>query len=378
MNEKNENLTRELRKLDPVEPGELDGVARGPAASRVLASVLASDPGATGGEAVVPRRRRRPILVLAPLAAAAAAVVLLLVVGISGGGRGGGGDRLAAALGRAERAASTQAEAAADLPYTYLKTRETSVETASSGGRSWAVLQPTTREEWVAGDGSGRLRVVSGPARFLGADDRAAWEAAGRPSFLPLGFDRRTEDRWLSAGTLGRSVEELSTDPVALATHLRYEAEGDPQGLPVPAATLQLIAEDLRDPGASPALRAALYAAARRVPGIEYLGPRTDPEGREGVAIGLRATSEGQPRLYSLIFDPDTSRVLAGEIASLEPRSAADPDAPRLLRAQSYVESLGIETMSGAGKTWLSAFGSPAPWGRSPAPYLIYDVAGRQ
>jgi hypothetical protein len=376
MKKKNQQLTNELRELDPVRPGTLDGAVEDPAAEALLQRIVATDPDAGADRGVTPTRPllRRPAFVLAPLAAAAAAVVLLVVVLSGGGGGGGGGGKVSVAgvLDQASAAAANQLEDTAELPYAYLKTSEMSVQPADADGRSWWVYQPATREEWIAEDGSGRLRVVSGPARFVDDDSRGEWEAAGRPNFLPLGFEQHTEDRWLSSGTFGRDVEELPAEPTALAHRLAYEAEGTPGGLPVAAATLQLIAEDLRDPGASPALRAALYQAARRVPGVEYLGARTDTAGRHGVAIGVTDASGGEPVLYSLIFDPENSDVLASETTALE----AEDGAPELQRSMVYVESRGIETMSGAGETWLSAFGSPAPWGQSPAPYLIYRVAG--
>jgi hypothetical protein len=53
----------------------------------------------------------------------------------------------------------------------------------------------------------------------------------------------------------------------ALATRLRYEAELEPETLSVPAATLQRIADDLRDPASPPRLRRSLYLAAKLVPG---------------------------------------------------------------------------------------------------------------
>jgi hypothetical protein len=338
MSRSDDNLNRGLERLDPVLPGELEGARESEDAAELLESILA--PGVVpvaDDDALLPRPdrnlRRHAIPGLA--AAALAAAVVVLLVGLPGGG--GGGDGLSVALGRAAAAAASAPQPAGDLPYTYMKTRELAVDTAGADQRSWSVTRRATREEWLTWDGSGRLRVVSGPAGFVGPRDRAEWKAAGSPRFLTLGFEPRTEDRWVAAGLWNPRVEGFPTDPAALAGRLRVEARHDHGGLPVPAAILQSIAADLRDPGASPPVRQALYEAARRVPGIEYLGPRTDPEGRRGVAIGVTAPYAGRPALYSLIFDPRTSRVLATETTAL----GAAARAPRLLRASVYLGSRG-------------------------------------
>jgi hypothetical protein len=277
-----------------------------------------------------------------------------------------------AALDQAAATAASRSQATG-VPYTYLKTREVSVNTNAADRRSWQVLQSTTREEWVTRDGAGRLRIVDEPARFVGSGDRAEWEGAGEPTFLTLGFGRRTEDRFLDAGMLRGSVEELPSDPATLAGRLRAKAEVERGELPVDAATLQLIAEDLRDPGASPALRQGLYEAAERVPGISYLGERTDPAGRRGVAVGVPSEVAGAPVVYSMIFDPATSQVLATEMTSRARGGATGGRGPRLLRARVYLKSRGIESLMGNGGTWLSGF-DPAATADPDRSNLVYRI----
>ena len=108
-----------------------------------------------------------------------------------------------------------QPPTAAAHPYTYLKTREVAVDTAGAGDASWSVLQSTTREEWVAHDGSGTAAGGQRPARVPRASaNRAEWEAAGEPRLprprlraahrRPLARRRR---RWR------RGAEELPADP---------------------------------------------------------------------------------------------------------------------------------------------------------------------
>jgi len=372
-----DNFTRELRRLDPVEPGELAGAADSAGAAALLERIVSSD----HEPATAPRGarwRRRPMLALTVTAAAAAATVVAVVVaavvlGLLGGG--GARDELVAALDRAAAVAASRSPASTGQPYTYLKTREMSVSTSAADRRSWQVLQSTTREEWVTRDGAGRLRIVDGPSRFVGAGDRAEWEGAGEPRFLTLGFGRRTEDRWLDAGMLRGSVKELPIDPRTLAARLRAKAEIGRGEMPPAAATLQLIAEDLRDPGASPARRRALYEAAKSVPGIEYLGETTDPIGRRGVAVGVKGSRAGAATVYSLTFDPDTSQVLATEATSLAGGQGAGGRGT-LLRVRVYLGSRGIESLTGSEGEWLSGFepSTSADPGRSNLVYGIHDL----
>jgi hypothetical protein len=362
MTKKNDILRSEFDRLDPVAPGELDGAAESGGATELLDRILAMEPEPAAAPTSAPepaRRRRVPRLALtAAGAAVAAAVALFLVLGLS---RGGGDEHgLAAALDTAAASAASLSPPASAQPYTYLKTREMSVSTNAADRRSWRVLQSTTREEWVTRDGAGRLRIVDGPARFIDADDRAEWEGAGEPTFLALGFGRRTEDRFLDPGMLRGSVEELPTDPATLARRLRAQAEVENGETPVAAATLQLIAEDLRDPGASPARRRALFEAAKRVPGIRYLGAKTDPAGRRGVAVGVAGSDAGAPTVYSMIFDPATSQVLA--TVATTPTPGAD-DGPTLLRARVYLEARGIGSLMGKEGEWLSGFDPAAAAG---------------
>ncbi|MFT3863630.1 MAG: CU044_5270 family protein [Solirubrobacterales bacterium] len=370
-----DKLTRRLRQLDPVSPGELDGAERSAEATALLERIVAADPGsaadpsASDAQLASPARRRRglkpPKLALGAVGATAiAAAILALVAGLPGGEEGGSSHRLADALDAAAAAASNHQPAASGRSYTYLKTREVSVNTTDADRRSWKVYQSTMREEWVTRDGSGRLRIVAGPSRFVDAGDRAEWEGAGRPNFLTLGFGGRTEERWLAEGMLRGQVATLPTEPAALVARLRREAELEHGELPLRAATLQLIAEDLRDPVASTALRRALYRAMKRLPGIEYLGERTDPDGRSGTAVGVTVGSADGDARYFLIFDPDTATVLATETTM----------SSTLIRAMVYLESRKVGSLPEDEGMSLSAFDPSAPEGRPTTSYLVYRI----
>ena len=358
-----DRLMSELKWLDPLSRDEIDGALES-AEARELRSWITSleveparpprevdggsqEPGVGSGW----RRRAIPVVGLAALAIAAALQVLL--GGVPGGGRQG---RLGEVLDRAAAVTAAtygpRTQTVAAHQYAYRKTREVSLDTTRRGRRSWSVYQRSTREEWVAWDGSGLLRIDSEPTRFAAPGDRAEWSAAGRPNFLPLGFAGRTEDHWVAAGMLDRNFEQLPTGPAALAARLEKQAKARQAGNSVAAGTLGEIAEDLREPGASSELRQALYEAAKLVPGIEYLGARTDPEGRRGIAVGVRGSYAGRPARFSMIFDPDTAAVLATETTALK-RGAGRGAPGRLLRARVYLEARGCRS-AGASRGHLT------------------------
>lgn len=358
---KNDRLNDELRRLDPVEPGTLDDAAESDAAAQLMARILAEDPVADDkrpagdvraeppGRAPRPGRwRPTPARLALAGTAVAAIVVAVLLIGSSTGDSGRGRpDPLTAALDRAAAVAGAQPEVGVEQPYSYLKTRELAVDTTVADQRSWHISQVTTREEWMTPDGPARMRIIAGPSRFVGAGDRAEWESAGRPGFLALGFGRRTEVHWIAGNVMRRRVEDLPTAPAALSVRLRGEARAAAGELPLPAATLQLIAEDLRSPAASARLRRALYEAAKLVPGIRSFGARTDAEGRDGFAIGVSGLGPDGKAQFALIFDPKTARPLATE--EIAPTGAGA--GPTIRRVTTYMEAPQVAPPGEGGTT---------------------------
>lgn len=347
-----DKLLRELETFDPVSPGELEDAREG--AAELLERVMRVEPdeGADArGDVTARGARLRGIPVFVALTAVAIALIVMLI------GLPGGGDRaedeLDVALERAASAAVVQSTPVANLPYTYLETRQLATEARSTGGRSSSVVRRTTRQEWVGWDGSGRLRIVT--------------------SVPGLGTEPRSEDRWIETGLLDTGVEELPIGPAPLAARLRAEARGDRGGAPLSGEILDRIATDLRSPVASPALRQALYRAAALTPGIEYLGPTRDPEGRRGVAVGVTGSYRGAPALYSLIFDPRTSRVLATETTPLDP-DAGEGAPGRPLLATVYLDSRGAASPSPHADTWLADYEPSSVEAPPTSPFLVYRI----
>ncbi|MBS1878593.1 MAG: CU044_5270 family protein [Actinobacteria bacterium] len=345
MNQTTDNLISQLRALDPARAENLDRPLWDAAADELLASILAADPSAPPPVAAPTSGGRRrwwtSKRVLAP-AAVAATVAAVLAIGLPGGGEGGGA---VVALDRVASAAAAQPPVADQLPFGYLRTESTFMDTSFAKHRSWSVYQPEIREEWSAADGSGRVRILEGAPRFVGPGDRAAWEAAGRLKFLTHGFAAHSEEQAVPAGTFP-DVSGLPVDAGALAAALRAEAEKSGGGGPLAARMLELIANDLENPGASPDLRKALYEAVAQIPGIEYLGDATDQTGRKGVAVGVRSSYSGGATLYSLIYDPGTSEVLATEKTALGEVSYADGGSRPVLAWTAYLSSGRVRSLS--------------------------------
>jgi hypothetical protein len=330
MSNQNDPLAQRIRELDPV-PSPVEEEA---APDELLQTILAS--GAVGSapshRRAAPRWRRG--WVLAPLTAAAA-LALVLAVGLPGGEGGDSGS--IGALDNVAAAAAAEPPAA-ELPYLFLKTRSLSVATTVAGGEAWSVYESELREEWSLPDGSGRVRTAKEAPAFVGPGDRAAWEAAGRPNFLAHGFSGSSTERDVPAGGFA-DASDLSTDPDLLAERLRREAAEGQGSAPMAARMLELIAEDLRNPAVDAEQRAALYEAAQLIPGLEYLGHTSDPQGRPGMAVGISSSYSGGPTTYSLVYDPASTDVLAYEIEAQQTAAYADSDGPLLVSATVYLES---------------------------------------
>jgi hypothetical protein len=75
------------------------------------------------------------------------------------------------------------------------------------------------------------------------------------------------------------------------------------------------VGDSLRETNASPAQRAALYAVAARIPGVELVGRVVDSAGRAGLAV---AKDDTVNHIRStLVFDPNTSVLLAEQETTL-------------------------------------------------------------
>lgn len=260
----------------------------GPADPALLAEILA----APRARPARPRRRLLP-------AALAAAVVAASVAGLlAGTGSDGSGRASAASALREAASVARRRPPLSPKPgqYLYVKSVDTYLGTATDAP-SFSILTPHVREIWLGLDRS-RVHSITGRSRFPSERDRRNWIASGRPQ-LPGPAE-------VDAPTRRLRPLDLPSDPDALYARLEREAIG--HGNSVPDEMLQLVGRSLRETNASPAQRAALYAVAARIPGVELVGRVTDSIGRRGVAV---ARDDRRARIrYTLVFDPRTSALL--------------------------------------------------------------------
>jgi hypothetical protein len=244
-----------------------------------------------------PASRRRRLLVVTACLATAGAIAALVGLGTHNGNN-------AAAANVLRRFATVARAQAAPKPVTAGHFRYTkSLVAYLSGGKGWYALSPGVREIWL-GPRVGRIHERWGKPMFPTAADRKAWIAAGRPQVNPR------ED----SGTFPAPPRpDLPTDPDALYAKLYSRAVGHGHG--TESEMFTLVGDALRESDASPALRAALYEVAARIPGVELVGPTRDRIGRRGVAV---AYSDESHERHELIFDPRTAALLGEEYVQLD------------------------------------------------------------
>jgi hypothetical protein len=309
-------LLQQMRAELPASRPESRAAARAALVARIEQSQRSARPRVT-----LPWRR--PRLWLAVAGIGLAALLIALPIGIFGGS-----GEVQSALGQVLRQTAEVAavqEQVVPGPGQYLFTRSEDAYLHATGysprcethpceaTEEWSVLVPSEREAWVSFDASrrGRARVVSGKARFVSADQRAGWVAAGSPPLPRAGY---VEDFALSGGSGSLDASDLPTDPVALRHLIEAREVPGVDGPPGEAETFTLIGDMLREALLPPAIRATIYELTAELPGVELLGEVQDPVGRAGT--GIAYTDRRRGTRHELIFDPATSTLL-GERESM-------------------------------------------------------------
>lgn len=193
---------------------------------------------------------------------------------------------------------------------------------ASAGHDGYSALVPRTIASWARPNGSVTSSQQAGEPIFLGPADEEAWRAAGSPPLAARGASE--DEREKSIADLD-ALAVLASSPGELLAAVRAQG-GEPSA--DPQVTLTRIADLLRDPAASPELRAGLYRALGLVEGLRAEEDVRDPLGRSGVAFGVEGSSSGARTLTRLVFDPASSRLLAEETVLLERVAWLDAEPP--------------------------------------------------
>jgi hypothetical protein len=264
-----------------------------------------------------PRNRRRPRVRL--LAAAAAfAVVVVLVAALVVVSPFGAGPAAAELRRLGVLASSSQALEPTEGQYVLARAQELRTEglVLLPTNVEMRVLSSLTMETWIAPDGSGFRRTSWISSDFATTADREAWEAAGRPDILPKAGDVEV-NRFGPDDAPWVDVSALPTNPDELITALREEA-----AVPTDDQAFAVIGSVLSQGDATPELRAALLEVAARLDGVQLIGDVTDPLGRAGVALAADGIERTQ-----LVFDPETSYLLATETYQINGDGSIDPNA---------------------------------------------------
>jgi len=252
------------------------------------------------------------------LRAAVAALAVMLTAGALAAGP----------LDRSARASSAP-EAHAGQPMRHFVARGLYRSTAVYDHQAWSWYQPTRLHSWIAPDGSGRQRTLSGKPWFASQEDRATWEAAGKPRFLAHGFRPHNDSQTLPPSSFDdllyspQPAAEMPAETAALVDWLldlaKQPSRGGGNGFESSVKTLELVTELLRNPALSAAQRLALYEAEISIEGVEVLGSATDAAGREGTAIAAESANSGALTRYSILVEEASGRIFESEALRLAP-----------------------------------------------------------
>jgi hypothetical protein len=301
------------RSANPVPDASVAGSVEGEEARRLLAAVTAEP-------AAVPRRTGTWVKFGVPAAVSMVLVIGLLAAPLLRGGQEaipdvtspGTGDGSPITIERIAAVAAMQPEVT--LPeggFRYTKSETRYMSTTIRSQDSYTVLESTIREIWVAENGEGRLRTEVGEVDFLSERDEQAWQAAGSPE---IRRDSVSDDRFPGGDPGGtdlyfESFDGLPTDPDAM--YRVVEERSRNQGITLHQQMFDTVGSLLRETNASPDIRAALFRAAAKIPGVTLTENVTDPKGRSGVALSLSYDPGGRIMRNELVFDPNTSALLA-------------------------------------------------------------------
>jgi hypothetical protein len=186
---------------------------------------------------------------------------------------------------------------------------------AHPGNAPYNVQFDSTRQFWIASDGSGHGVFTASNVTFPTPQDQEEWVAQGSPD-IAAEFTRTSTFGPGDYGPIGLDEFTLPTDQAQLspviaglvtsATHAQPGTSG------FASAEFGYIGQLLQETAAPPDVRAALLTLAASISGITLVGPDSGPEGVSGIGISTPAAPMSG---YSeeLIFDPTTGTLAATE-----------------------------------------------------------------
>ncbi|MBO2458347.1 CU044_5270 family protein [Actinomadura violacea] len=252
------------------------------------------------------KRSRRPVWGVGLAAAAAAAVVAATVVA-NGGGEGGGGGTAPLRLrtvASAQDLAGNAALVAAAGP------------DASPGPRQWGYLKTLALR--TATDGSpwfrpGDRKVTSTTEVWSRADDWGYADFQHGKLKLHKGSEREVDYR---------AVLALPRDPARLLAGV-YRAAGGETTAERNTNAFMYIEASMRDSAVPAKLRAAMYGALAKVPGVGYEATAHDLAGRKGVTL---YRLQGDYLRDEIFIDPKTYEYLGARAIAVKDHKAEGED----------------------------------------------------
>ncbi|MFB7419403.1 CU044_5270 family protein [Streptomyces sp. NPDC056210] len=177
-----------------------------------------------------------------------------------------------------------------------------SLSTRINGTNVTSAVVPEHRETWQNHDGSARWKTRTLPPVFQNEAQRKVWENAGSVGAKSIRSQDSSEP----------DAQHAATEPPTTVDGMKkWLANG--QADLGPGLLYEVVSERVQDHVFSPAQRAALLRVLAEVNSVHYMGTVKDRAGRTGEAFALSDRSGGLPSKRTLIFDPNTGKLLADE-----------------------------------------------------------------
>ncbi|RFA12823.1 hypothetical protein B7R22_14830 [Subtercola boreus] len=285
--------------------------------------------GAPAPAARKPRRLKTRRLTFAGLGALTAGVlaVALVLTNILGlAGWRGSADSAAASVLHEAAVSTIQLSDPVVHPGQYLLVATAAVYGTTApdeNGDNVSYLTITNDQVWVPADRNAEWiwqRNPSKPYQFFGAESEKTARQNYDSSFGTVGnsSDLLSAPAGAFYGTTSvaspEALGKLPRDPYQLLNYIYRTTIGSGSGPDV--AAISFIADTLRT-GVVPAnLRAALYEAAAKVPGVEITDQQATLDGRTGTAIGI--VNQNNHTRQDIIIDPGTGQLIGEREILLE------------------------------------------------------------
>lgn len=195
------------------------------------------------------------------------------------------------------------------------------------------VLVVKQRELWHGTNGSGRIYETHEGYRYR---TEAAQAEGMQPEPNLLRMEMGPEDLpFWQFGEMPR--DETALEGWLRERYVRESQPGDATDPPVSERMFTAVTDHLRAAMVPPDLRAALLRVAAATLEPEYLGPTTDPEGRD--VIGFAMTLERRRSESRFYISPETGELLWEQDLALEPFEDSDASPPITVGEVVYLEN---------------------------------------